>query len=886
MSRGDTPPLYRLLLRLFPAEFRRAFGPDMEQLFRDRLRETAGRPGARLRLWALAVLDASAQAAVEWSARFGRTVGITIREGTSMEGWIQDLRFAARTLSRRPRFTTAAVVTLALGIGANVSIFSVVNGVLLRPLPYPDADRLVVLETVNDERGTRGTAVDHPDVRVWQEQVPDFRVAGYAPSSITLTELGEPEAIDAVRVTDGLLTLLDYPPLLGRDLRASDDVPDGPRVAVVSHAFWSERLGRDSGALGRMVTLDGDSWEIVGVAPADFDYPSGADVWLPRRHQAEGCGHGCRVMRAIGKLDAGMSLEAAQARFDAVSANLAADFPDEHMYLRTELRPLLDYEVADVRSGLWVLLGSVAMVLLIACANVANLMLARAGDRRGEVALRATLGAGRARIARQLLTESALLAAVAGVLGIALSAWGTGALVALAPDDLPRLDDVGLDVTALGFGIVLVIVVTGLFGVIPAAQLTRQSLGEAMGGVQRATQGKRAGTSRSLLLVGEVALSLSLLLGAGLLFRTLVAIRAVDLGFAIENVERFRISIPDSRYDSLGGVRFFDELESRLTALPGVEAAGTGFGVPLASGNIGTSVIFLDRPPVPEPDQPSLAIRPSSPGYLDAAGITLVRGRWFTSADRHRTEGVAVINQATTDLYYPDVDPIGRRLELSVSWSFGDDPERTVVGIVGDVRGAGATAPPEPAVYIPNAQFGMDAMFVYMKLGQGVASVMPDARKVLSELDPALAVRNVERIETVVVREHASAVFYVTLLSAFSLLALVLAAVGLYGVVSYVVSRRTREIGIRMALGAASDDVVGMVLSQGARPALLGIVLGLAASALGERLLGSLLYGVAPYDPLTLLTATGLLGLVVLAAIILPARRAARIPAASALRTD
>ena len=882
----DTPRLYRLLLRLYPADFRRAFGPDMEQLFRDRLKETVGRPSARVRLWALVVVDALAQAAVEWSARFGRAVVATIREGTSMDGWIQDFRFALRTLSRRPGFTATAVVTLALGIGANVSIFSVVNGVLLRPLPYPDSDRLVVFSSVNDARGTRGTSVDHPDVRAWQQSVSGLDVAGYSRASRTLTGIGEPEVIPAARITDGLLTLFGYPPELGRDIRRGDDVPDGPRVAVVSHTFWSERLGRDPGAVGRAITLNGEPWEVVGVAPAGFDFPSGAEVWLPYRHDGDGCGHGCRVLGAVGKLDEGVTLEAAQARLDAVSASMAVEFTDEHRDVRAEIEPLQEAQVADVRTGLWVLLGAVGMVLLIACANVANLMLARAGDRHGEIAVRATLGAGRARIVRQLLTESALLALVAGTFGLALAAWGTEALVALAPDDLPRIDDVRLDPRVLTFAGLLVLAVTALFGAVPAAQLTRQSLASAVGGTQRSTRGRRAGASRSMLLAGEVALSLALLLGAGLLFRTLVAVRAVDLGFATENIERFRLTIPESRYDSLAVPRFFAELESRLTDLPGVEAAGSGFGVPLAAGSMNISTELLDRPPVPAPDRPTLSLRPVSPGYLAAAGIPLLRGRWFTDDDVRATGAVVVINEAAARLHYSGVDPIGRALTVSASWAFEDDPERTIVGVVGDVRTESARSGDEPAAYIPNAQFGVNTAYVYLSLGAGTTSALAEARRVLSELDPALAIQNPERIETVVEAEQASAVFYVTLLSTFSLLALVLAAVGLYGVISYVVSRRTREIGIRIALGAASNDVVGMVLTQGGRPALLGMAAGLATTALAERVLGSLLYGVPARDPLTLVAATALLGLVVLAAIILPARRAARVPAASALRAD
>ncbi|HSM60683.1 MAG TPA: ABC transporter permease, partial [Longimicrobiales bacterium] len=776
-------------------------------------------------------------------------------------------------------------LTLALGIGASVAIFSVVNGVLLRPLPYPDPEGLVVPVPVDTRDGSPGTTVDHPDVRTWQAEIDGLTLAGYSGARPTLTGIGEPEVIDGVRVTDGLLEVFGLQPAMGRDIRRDEDVPDGPNVVVVSHAFWRERLGSDPEVLGRSLVLSGESWEVVGVAPAGFDFPDGSMLWMPRHHSVAECGHGCGVLRPIGRLAPGTSLGEVQDRMDAVSARLAEEHPDAHRDSGIRLERLLDVQVADVRVALWILMGAVMMVLLIACANVANLLLVRAGDRTGEVALRRTLGAHRVRVVRQLLTESLLLSSIGGVLGIGLASWGVSAIVSLAPPGIPHLDRVSVDGRVLLFALSVVLGVTLLFGLAPAVKLAGRPLQGVLGQGRGAAGRRGAERSRALLLSAEVALSLMLLLGAGLLVGTLHKIRAVDPGFAVERVERFRMSTPESRYDTESAIRLFDELEGRLAALPEVALAGSAFGIPLGSGSISTSVTFPDREPVDVADQPSMAIRAASPGYLEASGIPLLRGRWFDASDVRATGGVAVVNQAAVRRHYPDKDPIGKPLKASVSWGFEGDFEGTIVGVVGDTRSRSLTRADEPAMYVPNAQFGANSVYVTLRLRPGAASAMPGVRAVLAEMDPALAITSWERMEDVVAEELAPTRFYLTLLGAFSILALVLAAVGLYGVVAYAVSRRTREIGIRVALGARGDDVVGMMVREGVRPALAGVAVGLAVSWFGARALGSLLYGVEPQDPLILASVTGILLAVVAAATLVPARRATRIAPTEALRS-
>lgn len=874
---------YRALLHLLPSELRLQFGDDMAGLLVDRLAHTRG-TAARIRLRVAAALDLIVQAALEWKDRGGKSVRRLSREGMGMDGWRQDLRFGIRTLLKRPGFSSTAVLTLALGIGATVAIFTVVNAVLLRPLPYPDSEGLHVVWSQNSETGERDRTVDHPDLGLFRETVGGVAFAGYAATRPTLTGFGDPLVVFGARVTDGLVTIMGLQPAMGRDLRASDDVDGGPAVLVVSHAFWTGRLAADPNVLGRTLTLNGEPWEVVGVAPEGFDYPAGAELWLARRHESDECQHGCNVMAAVARLAPGTTLEEAQLRLDATATSLAEDFPDMHRDQGFELQPMLDYEVADVRTALWVLLGSVGLVLLIACANVANLMLVRASGRRGEVALRATLGASRLRIVRQLLTESAVLSAAGGALGLLFAMWGTRALVAIAPDQLPRLAEATIDPVVLVFAGLLVCGVTAVFGVVPAMQLTQ---GSRAGSSSRRVAGDRhADRSRSVLLVAEVALSLTLLLGSGLLIRTLSEMRSVALGFDTVGIERFRVSLPDSRYDSLGVAAMIDRMESDLSSIPGVSAAGWSFGVPFSSGTIGASVNLLDRPEVGPADQPGIEVRVATAGFLDATGTTLVRGRWFDGSDRYEAERVAVINEAAVRAFYADRDPIGARLEPAVSWGFHDTYAATIVGVVADVVRHSPTQAPPAAMYLANSQFAANTGYFSLRLEPGVATAIPEARRVVAALDPSLALYEVTTMENVVGDTRAATRFYTTLLGIFSGVALLLAAIGLYGVVAYTVSQRTREIGIRIALGAEAEDVTGLVVRQGIRPALLGIGVGLIVSWFGARMLGSLLFEVTWQDPLTLVGVVATLLVVTGLATALPARRAARILPSSALRAD
>ena len=855
----------------------------MEQLYRDQLAELLG-PGSRLRYRLRAAIDVVGHAVREWGALTVAVLRARAKGETGMEGWKRDVGFGVRTLRRRPGFAGAAILTLALGIGATVSIFSVVDAVLLNPLPYPDSDDLVVLWTRDTQTGARSLGIDHPDIRAMQDAVSGMKVAGFSGSRPTLTGFGDPQVVLGARVTDGMVDLMGLEPVVGRDLDASDDVEGGPAVIVVSHRFWTDRLARDANVLGRTITLSGVPWEIVGVGPEGFDFPDGSEFWIPRRHANDGCDHGCRILNAVGRVANDRGLGDVDAQLAAFSATLREQFPGAHRDDRFEVESMLAYEVADVRTALWVLLGAVGMVLLIACANVANLLLVRANGRRQEVALRAALGASRLRIVRQLLTESALIAVAAGAAGLVLAHWGTAALAGLAPEGLPRLDEVRISGAVLLFTGGLVVLVTGLFGVLPAMQAS-DGMGASFGG-RRTAGGRHSGRSRSLLLVGEVALSMTLLLGAGLLLRTLGELRAVDLGFETERIERFRVSLPESRYDSVSIGPFLAELETELARLPGVLSAGWGFGVPLASGNISASTILLDRPIPPPPDRPVFAVRPSTGGFLEATGMTLLRGRWFDERDTYGSQPVAVINEAAVRAHYDDKDPMGLGIRPDVTWGFSESPDFTIVGIVGDVVRGGPRDEPEPAVYLPNTQFGANSGYVSIRLAPGAPSAIPAARSIVARRDPSLAIWNVTTMEDAYAVANAPTVFYTTLLLIFSIVALLLSAVGLYGVVAYAVAQRTREIGIRIALGAAAEQVMRLVLREGIRPAILGVLVGLALSWASVRLLSSMLFGVSWGDPATQLGAAAVLVAVTLVATVIPARRASKVPPATALRSE
>ncbi len=799
-----------------------------------------------------------------------------------------DLRYGFRGLVRTPAFSIVAIVTIALGIGANTAMFSVVNGVVLRPLRFSDPDRLIVISRTNLERGTTGLTMSQPDLRDIQADSRTIAAAaGYNPTQVTLTGGDEPTLIPAARVTNGLLEVIQAPPVLGRDILAEENVPYGPRVVVVSHSFWLERLGGNPNALGTTLELNEEAYEIVGVAPDGVDFPNGSQLWVPRYHDMDACGRDCHLLSVIGRLASNVTIEQARTELSSLAARLEDVYPVANYRTGFGVASLSEVVYGSVRTGLFVLLGAVGLVLLIACANVANLLLVRGVARSGEVAVRAALGATRGRLASQSLTEAFLLAVTGGLLGIGLANIGLPLLLSLAPASLPRTEEIGLDGNVLLFTAGAVLVITLLFGLLPAMRLSRVSITETLSGTGRGGTGTRKQDRlRSSLIAGEVALSLLLLIGTGLLLKSLMEMNKAELGFDQEDVVTFSLNLPGARYpEPQQQIEFYRDLEDRLRALPEVQSVGLALGSVMGRTLINTYTTLLDRP-APPPGQAEVnVIRIVTPGYLEALRIPLLNGRLFDRWDNETGQRVALVSRAFAEQYYENGDAVGKQMNVDMSMGMAES-SRTIVGVVGDVRSVGLTREPVPEVYVPYAQMSGPFMTVVARLAPGTNEAIAALRRAVGAMDPMLPLRNVEMLEEAVSRSMGPAKFYMTLLAVFAAIAVLLAAVGLYGVVSYLVSRRTREMGIRLALGATGVDVARLVLMQGARPVGIGLVVGFVCSYWGTRVLDSLLYNVQTRDVSILaVAATSLLGTAFLA-ILMPVLRASNVPPTEALRAE
>lgn len=797
---------------------------------------------------------------------------------------LQDLGYALRSALKRPGFTIASLVTLALGIGATTAIFSVVEGVLLRPLPYEEPDRLVVFGQVGPQ--TPPTAVgpvSHLNFLDWREQSRSFdAMALFTRASMAVTGMGEAELVPGAQVTADFFRVFRAEPVLGRTFTVEETRAGGPLGIIVSHAFWQERLGGAPDVLERTLEIGGVSRPIVGVAPAGFEYPRGARLYAPVRADDEECGRGCVYLAGVARLAPGASVEVAHADLGAIAERLEAAYPASNTGTGARVRSLVDHSVGNVRDALWILLAAVFMVLLIACANVANLLLVRGTARAGELSVRTALGASRRRILAQLMTENLLLALAGGVLGLLVASWTLDMLRAVAPADLPRMDGVALNGTALLFASGLVLFATLVFGLAPALHVVRGPLSGRMLEVARGTAGPGRGWGRFAILTAEVALSAMLLLGAGLLLRSLQHMNDVDPGYETAGIAHFSIGLP-SRYETPErAVQFFTELQERLGAVAGVEATGLVMPLPLGPSVYATSVQRTDRPV--EPGQtPSMLLRTLDEGGLRVLRIALLRGRLFDAGDRHGAQPVALINRSAAEQYWPGEDPVGRQVDVGVGLGFAEEP-RTIIGVVEDIRALSLTEVPQPEVIVPYAQAGSGFATVVMS-ARDLPAALAAARREVRALDPNLPLIRPGTLAGNIGEQTASTRFYMMLLGLFAVLALVLAAVGIYGVVAFQVAGRSREIGVRMALGARVQEVVRLVVWQGLRPALAGLALGLAVAAAAGRVIAGLLYDVRTHDLLTYAGVTVLLVAIVIAACLVPAGRASRIPPASALRS-
>ncbi len=813
-----------------------------------------------------------------------------------MRTLIQDVRYALRTLAKSPGFTLVAVLALALGVGANTAIFSVVKAVLLSPLPYPEPERLVWVRENNPGANIFDEAASAPNYNDWRTQVRSFDgVAAFANTAATLTDGGgEPERVPAVSTSANFFQVIGVAPALGRGFLPEEETTGKNRVVVLSHGLWQRRFGANPQALGQTITVSGNPFTVVGVAPADFKSPvrgpKPPEMWFPIAFNFDNSRRRADFLNVVGRLRAGATIEQAQAELTALAAGLETEYPSANAGWVVKAQPLHERIVGNVRQALWVLMGVVGFLLLIACANVANLLLARAMARRQEIAVRSALGARRWRLVRQLLTESLLLGLAGGGLGLVLAAWGVELLVALSPGHIPRLEEVGLDARVLAFTLGVSVLTGIIFGLLPALSASKTDLAESLkeGGSRGPTAGQSARRLRSSLVVAEIAITAVLLACAGLMIRSFHAIQSVDPGFRPERIVTFDFALPGAKYKEPPQiVNFAEQLTARASALPGVERAALADALPLTGGADVLSFVIEGRPQLPPEVVQDSEVFVVTPGYFDVMGIGHVRGERLTERHVEGTPDVVVINEAMARRYWPNEDPIGKRVNLG-------NPEKTpwmtVIGIVKDTRNVGLETVPYPQMYGPAAQFPRRAMSFVARTSADPATLVPALRRELAALDKDLPLYNVRTMEQVMSESVSRRRFQMVLIAAFAGVGLLLAAVGIYGVISYSVTQRRHEIGVRMALGARAADILKLVVGQGFGLTLVGIVIGLGLALLLTfaltRVLSSLLYGVKATDPLTFACVALVLLGVALLACLLPARRATKVDPMVALRYE
>jgi putative ABC transport system permease protein len=800
---------------------------------------------------------------------------------------LTDLRHALRLLLKNPGFSALIVIVLALGIGANTAIFSIVNGVLLKPLPFADAARLVAIDTTVRNEPDDSAYLDVLDWRVQATTVD--RIAAYATAAVTLTGRGDAASIPTAVVTPDLFPLLGIQPIAGRVLGPDDDTHGAERTAVISDTVWARYFARDPSILGKPALLDGDPIVIVGVMPASFEFPfdteSPPQIWMPvlaSRFSAQWADQrGASFLKAVGRLRPGVALPTAQAELSGIAARVNAANP-RNGSRGILVRPLQDVLMKNYRLALIVLLAAVAAVLLIACANVANLLLARGTARRREIAVRTALGASRIRIVRQLLIESLTLAAVGGAAGTMVALWGVDALVRISPLQIPRLNTVHIDRSVLAFTMLASMLTGALCGLVPALQLSRSNPGDALKDGDRGGTSGHGARTRHLLVVAEVALSLVLLASAGLLLRTLSVLQRVSPGFTTEHAITMQLLLPQTRYSNAASmIAFYRRLRDEVAAIPEVTASAVATTLPMTGSDIGMGFTPDGRAVDPNV-RTSAAFFGVSPDYFSTLGIKVVRGRGFTDRDDERAPNVVVINETMAAKHWPGEDPIGKRVKIR----YNNTGPREIVGIVGDVKQTSLTDTVSAQMYTPFVQAPWPFLTAVARTPAAPEAAAGSLRQALARLDPEQAAGDIRTFDQYLARSTATPRFTAILFGAFAGLALLLAGFGLYGVMAYSVAQRSREIGIRMALGAQAADVRSLVVSQAVRLGAAGLAMGLAGALAVTRVLDSLLFGVTASDPLTFAAVSAALITVLLLAAYLPARRATRVDPIVALRAD
>jgi putative ABC transport system permease protein len=869
--------LFRALLRVMPAEFRGDYEHEMSATFRAERRAADG-PVGLAGVWFATIVD------------IFRTA-----PGEHLEILRRDLAYTFRMLARRRTLTAAAVITLALGIAANTAIFSVVNGVLLAPLPYPDSDRIVLIEEARagGEPGTTGY-LSFDDLREQNDSLDDVAaLAGW--SAILAGDGQEAERIIGARVSWNYLRTLGLRPALGRDFDAAEDHPERRRVAIISDSLWRRRYGADPNIIGRPFTINQVTYTLAGVMPvgltdlvATRKFPE-AEVFTLLGYAPDyppAC-RSCRHIHVVGRLKRGVTVDQAAADLTRVYRSMAERFPTQYDRPSIVVTPVRDYFLGPVKRPLYLLWGAVGLLLLMTCANMANLLLIRAGEREEEIAIRRALGVTPARMLRQLLTEAVVLSTIGGILGALLAWWGTSVLAANGPDTIPRLEQVRVDVGVLLYALLISVATGVVFGMAPARMLlVRRDVQGVVG--RRTTAGPGAWRYRAALITVNVAMSAVLLVGSGLLVRSFMQLVTVNAGFRPSSILTFEIPLTGERYSEHPGITtFYDELSSRIAALPGVVGVSGSTQLPLSGTRDRSGITIQGRTydnPAAAPAADRYSVRVD---YFSVMGIPLQRGRLFNASDGTGAPPVAIIGQTMAEDLWPGEDPLGQQIRVAGG---DDNPFRTIVGVVGDVRHYGLHLPETAQVYIPHGQNHYAEPFLTMVVRTDASvdavALGPAVRHLVRAVDPLQPVTRIQSYDAIVAASIATRRFTLLLLALFAATALVLAVVGLYGALSYVVSQRQREIGVRVALGAGAGEIRRLVLRQGMTPAFLGLAAGLVVSLAGGRIIESMLYGTSPRDATTLTAVFGVIALSAFVACVIPAQKAAAVDPALTLKAE
>ena len=816
----------------------------------------------------------------------------------------QELRHALRVLIKQPAFSAIIIITFALGIGANTSVFTVVNAVLLRPLPFKDSQNLVAFRLYDVRQGPGippdWHSVSYPDFRDWRAQNDKLeRIAVYNNQSLTLTDGGQALHIVGEAVSADLFPLLDVHPMLGRNFFPSEDEP-GNRVAILSYALWQRQFGSDPSIVGKSITLDGRQYTVVGIMPAGFNFPllrdnTAAELWTtvaklcetqdgspPMTEQ-----RGNDFLSCVARLKPGASLQQAQAKMDVISASLRQQYPDSNSYIGVSLVPLFKVVVGETRPALLMLCAMAGCVLLIACVNVANLLLARSLSRQKEIGIRAALGASRFDIFRQLLTESGLLGLLGGLTGLLLAVWGIDSLHAFLPANIPRINEISPDWRVLAFTGAVSLVVGMLAGLLPAWRASHGSLASALNETTRgSTEGASGRRTRAALVVVEIVLALVLLASAGLLVGSFMRLQRVQPGFDPGNVLTARVALPDAHYGKPEeAADFYRKLLARVATLPGVHAASAAWWIPLSGSEVTFNFDSQERP-LPKAQQPIVQVNAIAPDYFKTLRMPILQGRDFNTRDDIKAPMVAIVNETFAREYFPGENPVGKRITPNGSMTPGDPPVREIVGVVGDSHLISLSAKPKPQIYVPHQQFAVQTMSLFVRIENDPRGIANAPRNAIAELDKDVPLYRERLLTDYLSASIAQPRFNALLVGLFSAIALLLAAAGIFGVMSYAVTQRTQEIGIRLALGAQRGDILRLIFGEGMRLVVIGVMVGGVLIFALRKLMSSLLYGIGPTDPLTIASVIILLGAVALLACWWPARRASVVDPVVALRSE